>query len=58
MSYEYQGKAAITGVEAGERVVIEGKQNLRPGTKIRENKVVPAKPADAPKPESKPADKK
>ena len=58
VSYEYQGKAAITGVEVGERVVIEGKQNLRPGTKIRENKVVPAKPADAPKPESKPADKK
>jgi RND family efflux transporter MFP subunit len=58
VSYEYQGKAAITGVETGERVVIEGKQNLRPGTKIRENKVTPAKPADAPKPESKPADKK
>ena len=58
VSYEYQGKAAITGVEVGERVVIEGKQNLRPGTKIRENKVTPAKPADAPKPESKPADKK
>ena len=58
VSYEYQGKAAITGVEVGERVVIEGKQNLRPGTKIRENKAVPAKPTDAPKPESKPADKK
>ncbi len=58
VSYEYQGKAAITGVEVGEHVVIEGKQNLRPGTKIRENKVAPAKPADAPKPESKPADKK
>ena len=58
VSYEYQGKAAITGVDAGERVVIEGKQNLRPGTKIRENKVAPVKPADAPKPESKPADKK
>ncbi len=57
VSYEYQGKAAITGVETGERVVIEGKQNLRPSTKIRENKVTPAKPADAPKPESKPADK-
>lgn len=58
VSYEYQGKAAITGVEVGERVVIEGKQNLRPGAKILENKVAPAKPADAPKPESKPADKK
>jgi len=58
VSYEYQGKAAITGIDAGERVVIEGKQNLRPGAKIREDKVAPAKPADAPKPESKPADKK
>jgi RND family efflux transporter MFP subunit len=53
VSYEYQGKAAITGVDIGERVVIEGKQNLRPGTKIRENKVAPAKPADAPKPADK-----
>ncbi|NCV03463.1 MAG: efflux RND transporter periplasmic adaptor subunit [Burkholderiaceae bacterium] len=59
VSYEYQGKAAITGVEVGERVVIEGKQNLRPGTKIRESKSAAAqKPAEAPKPESKPADKK
>lgn len=59
VSYEYQGKAAITGVEVGERVVIEGKQNLRPGSKIRESKPATApKPADAPKPESKPADKK
>ena len=59
VSYEYQGKAAITGVEVGERVVIEGKQNLRPGTKIRESKsAAPQKPAEAPKPESKPADKK
>jgi RND family efflux transporter MFP subunit len=59
VSYEYQGKAAITGVEVGERVVIEGKQNLRPGTKIRESKSAAAqKPAEAPKPESKSADKK
>lgn len=58
VTYEYQGKAAITGVEVGERVVIEGKQNLRPGTKIRENKAATPKPAEAPKPESKPADQK
>jgi len=58
VTYEYQGKAAITGVEVGDRVVIEGKQNLRPGTRIRESKAAPPKPADAPKPESKPADKK
>jgi membrane fusion protein, multidrug efflux system len=56
VTYEYQGNAAITGVEVGERIVIEGKQNLRPGVKIREAKVTPpAKPATA---ESKPTDVK
>jgi len=34
--YEYQGQSVITGVAPGSRVVVEGKQNLRPGTKIRE----------------------
>jgi RND family efflux transporter MFP subunit len=54
VTYEYQGNAAITGVEVGERIVLEGKQNLRPGVKIREAKVTPpAKPATA---ESKPTD--
>jgi RND family efflux transporter MFP subunit len=56
VTYEYQGNAAITGVEVGERIVLEGKQNLRPGVKIREVKVTPpAKPAAA---ESKPTDVK
>jgi len=56
VTYEYQGNAAITGVEVGERIVLEGKQNLRPGVKIRESKVTPpAKPATA---ESKPTDVK
>jgi RND family efflux transporter MFP subunit len=56
VTYEYQGNAAITGVEVGERIVLEGKQNLRPGVKIKESKVTPpAKPAAA---ESKPTDVK
>jgi RND family efflux transporter MFP subunit len=56
VTYEYQGNAAITGVEVGERIVLEGKQNLRPGVKIREAIVTPpAKPAAA---ESKPTDVK
>jgi len=56
VTYEYQGNAAITGVEVGERIVLEGKQNLRPGVKIKESKVTPsAKPAAA---ESKPTDAK
>jgi len=70
VTYEYQGNSAITGVEVGERIVVEGKQNLRPGGKIREGKsaqsAAPAakpaaaeqKPADASPAESKPADAK
>jgi RND family efflux transporter MFP subunit len=49
INYEYQGSAAITGIEAGDRVVVEGKQNLRPGGKIRESKAAAgAKPAEKP----------
>ena len=36
--YEYQGSSVVTGIEAGDRVVVEGKQNLRPGSKVREAK--------------------
>jgi RND family efflux transporter MFP subunit len=50
--YEYQGSTVISGIQAGDRVVVEGKQNLRPGGKIREAKKEAAKltpkPADAP----------
>lgn len=42
--YEYQGTSVITGIESGDKVVVEGKQNLRPGGKVRE-----AKPEAAPK---------
>jgi RND family efflux transporter MFP subunit len=48
--YEYQGNAAIEGIDAGSRVVVEGKQNLRPGSKVRE-----AKPANTSKALAKPA---
>jgi len=34
--YEYAGQSVITGIAPGSRVVVEGKQNLRPGGKIRE----------------------
>ncbi|QWE17423.1 efflux RND transporter periplasmic adaptor subunit [Polynucleobacter sp. AP-Nino-20-G2] len=36
--YEYQGSSVITGIESGDRVVIEGKQNLRAGSKVKEAK--------------------
>ena len=45
--YEYQGSSVVTGIEAGDRVVIEGKQNLRPGSKVREAKSTPASTANA-----------
>jgi RND family efflux transporter MFP subunit len=44
--YEYLGSTVVTGIEAGDRVVVEGKQNLRPGSKVREAKnTTPAAPA-------------
>ena len=36
--YEYKGQAVVDGIATGDRVVVEGKQNLRPGGKIRESK--------------------
>lgn len=48
--YEYQGNAVIEGIDVGARVVVEGKQNLRPGSKVRE-----AKPENTPKALAKPA---
>ena len=48
--YEYQGNAVIDGIDVGSRVVVEGKQNLRPGSKVRE-----AKPTNTPKALAKPA---
>jgi RND family efflux transporter MFP subunit len=48
-TYEYLGTSVITGINAGDRIVVEGKQNLRTGSKVRE-----AKPS---KSEQPPADK-
>ena len=47
--YEYLGTSVITGINSGDRIVVEGKQNLRTGSKVRE-----AKSAKSEKP---PADK-
>ena len=49
VSYEYLGSSVVTGISAGDRIVVEGKQNLRTGSKVRE-----AKPS---KSEQPPADK-
>ncbi len=51
------GQAAVSGLEAGQRVVQEGAQNLRPGVAVKE--VQPASPAatDPAKPQHKPQQK-
>lgn len=36
LEYLEEGLAAVTGVKAGERVVVEGAQNLRPGSMVAE----------------------
>ncbi|MET0961646.1 MAG: efflux RND transporter periplasmic adaptor subunit [Noviherbaspirillum sp.] len=44
------GQAAVNGLKAGDRVVVEGAQNLRPGAKVREaqsGQGQPRTPADA-----------
>ena len=44
------GQAAVSGLKAGERIVLEGAQNLRPGAKVRETQSgqsQPRTPADA-----------
>jgi RND family efflux transporter MFP subunit len=44
------GQAAVDGLKAGERIVVEGAQNLRPGAKVREaqsGQSQPRTPADA-----------
>jgi RND family efflux transporter MFP subunit len=51
--YEYQGNAIVTGIEAGDKVVVEGKQNLRPGSKVREAKSKDAAPQNPPATEKK-----
>jgi RND family efflux transporter MFP subunit len=51
--YEYKGTAVITGIENGDKVIVEGKQNLRPGGKVREAKKTDAAPKNTPSTEKK-----
>ena len=48
VTYEYQGTSVITGIQAGDRIVVEGKQNLRTGSKVREAKAGKGPAPDAP----------
>ncbi|MTW01535.1 efflux RND transporter periplasmic adaptor subunit [Duganella ginsengisoli] len=36
--HAFGGNAAVAGIAAGEQVIVEGKQNLRPGAKVRIDK--------------------
>jgi membrane fusion protein, multidrug efflux system len=45
--YTTGDRAVVKGVEAGERIVVEGKQNLRPGNKVRIEGRAPAGAAPA-----------
>ena len=51
--YEYQGTSVITGIESGDKVIVEGKQNLRPGGKVREAKQADSAPKNTPATEKK-----
>ena len=51
--YEYKGTSVITGIENGDKVIVEGKQNLRPGGKVREAKKADAAPKNTPSTEKK-----
>ena len=47
VTYEYLGTSVITGINSGDRIVVEGKQNLRNGSKVREAKSSKSQPAPA-----------
>jgi multidrug efflux pump subunit AcrA (membrane-fusion protein) len=51
--YDYQGLSVVDGIAAGDRIVVEGKQNLRPGGKIRETKPSAIQPTNPSTPETK-----
>jgi hypothetical protein len=36
--YQYQEKTVVTGINENDKIVVEGKQNLRPGSNIKESK--------------------
>lgn len=40
--YQYQGQAVVTGVLEGEKIVVEGKQNLRPGNLVAVPQAAPS----------------
>ncbi|MFC5497468.1 efflux RND transporter periplasmic adaptor subunit [Caenimonas terrae] len=45
IEYPFGDQAVLRGVEAGDRVVVEGKQNLRPGARVRVERSGKAEPA-------------
>jgi RND family efflux transporter MFP subunit len=45
MEYSFRDQAVVHGVQPGERVIVEGKQNLRPGSRVRVEHAPGAGPA-------------
>ncbi|CDG85519.1 efflux transporter, RND family, MFP subunit [Janthinobacterium agaricidamnosum NBRC 102515 = DSM 9628] len=45
--YAFGGNAAVSGLQGGEQVIVDGKQNLRPGGKVRLADKVKEAPGDA-----------
>lgn len=54
VEYSYGKDAIISGVESGTKIIVEGKQNLRPGMPVKERQTQESKP-DADKKSSAPA---
>lgn len=38
--YEFGANAVVSGLSGGEKIIVEGKQNLRPGGKVREMQII------------------
>jgi RND family efflux transporter MFP subunit len=47
IEYSFADKAVVRGLQAGERIILEGKQNLRPGSRVRLEKTAGAPGAKA-----------
>ncbi len=45
--YAFGDRAAVSGLSGNEQVIVDGKQNLRPGGKVRIASASADKPADA-----------
>jgi RND family efflux transporter MFP subunit len=45
LNYSFGTQAVVSGLQGGEKVIVDGKQNLRPGGKVKEMPAAAAKPS-------------